>query len=164
MNAWTPPPAEPACAREEPTIFDVEFTFPMALAICATCPVRSWCLNTVDPARNYYDGVVGGHAWHDGKPMLRYSDTTDPALQLYLKNRRRNLKRHDWDRRKVDDFLVGKIQLQALNNHEKLMSAYRLKEIGAPIELNRKRTHLDIEQLQDIYQNAEKYRREYHQQ
>lgn len=136
----------------------------MALAICATCPVKTWCLNTVDPHRNYYDGVVGGHAWRDGMIIHKYSDTTDPVLQLYLKKRGRKWKRDVWDRRKVEDFTVGKKALSSLTNREKIMAAYRLLEIGADIELNRKRTRLDLEQLQDIYNNTNKYRREYHQQ
>lgn len=88
MNAYTPPPAQPLCVDEEPSLFDVEFTYGMALAICQNCPVREWCLNQVDPARSYYDGVAGGVVWREGIPNPKWTDVRrDVTLIDYLARR-----------------------------------------------------------------------------
>lgn len=73
MMSRSTPPEPPACKPDDAELFDNEFTYGMALAICQDCPVKDWCLDWVDPARSYYDGVVGGVAWADGRPMPRYS-------------------------------------------------------------------------------------------
>jgi hypothetical protein len=84
------PPEEPNCKPEDAELFDNDLTYGMALGICKDCPIRDYCLDWVDPARNYYDGVVGGVAWHDGKPLNRWTNINrDGTLVSYLA--RRNL-------------------------------------------------------------------------
>lgn len=82
------PPAPPACEGQDPWFFEDEFAREYALNICKACPVRLWCLNWVNPARMYYDGVAGGHVWSDGKVLAKHSDVTDPVLTLYLQTKR----------------------------------------------------------------------------
>lgn len=74
-----------SCRGKDPQLFDTFLNPLPALRICDTCPVRSWCLATVDPARSYYDGVAGGHTWREG--MLKCSSCvkTDPILINYLR-------------------------------------------------------------------------------
>ena len=38
-----------------------------ALIVCNTCPVRRECIQYMQPDKNFYDGVVGGFLWKDGK-------------------------------------------------------------------------------------------------
>ena len=81
-----------ACRTTDPDYFDMEFLYGAALAICATCPVRLWCLKLVDPAPSGYSGVAGGHAWSNGKPLPQYkTDLADPVLTTYLDTATRHL-------------------------------------------------------------------------
>ena len=38
-----------------------------ALQNCRQCPYRAECLERVQPARDYYDGVCGGYVWLNGQ-------------------------------------------------------------------------------------------------
>ena len=40
-----------------------------ALQVCAPCTVKEWCLAEVRPAESHFDGVAGGVAWINGKPL-----------------------------------------------------------------------------------------------
>jgi len=75
---------EPACANAWPPLFDLPEWNSTALQICDQCPVRFWCLNHVDPARSYFDGVAGGHTWHEGRLKCRSCLQTDPILIHYM--------------------------------------------------------------------------------
>lgn len=90
---YTPPPAKPSCEDEEPSLFDNEFTFGMALAICAECPVREWCLNRVDPAGSWFDGVAGGVVWREGFPSAKWTKTHQDAVLIDYLVRRGMLKK-----------------------------------------------------------------------
>ena len=74
-----PPPAKPACGPDTSDLFDHEWAYSMALALCQECPVRDWCLRVVDPARNFYDGVAGGAVWREGTPR---DQLTDPRRNI----------------------------------------------------------------------------------
>lgn len=79
------PPAQPSCNPDTADLFDMEWTYGMALAICQDCPVRDWCLTVVDPARNYYDGVAGGAVWKEGVPRQEWTNPRrDPVVVTYL--------------------------------------------------------------------------------
>jgi hypothetical protein len=41
----------------------------VALGDCAGCPVKRECLDIVQPRRSLFDGVCGGQAWLDGRPV-----------------------------------------------------------------------------------------------
>lgn len=89
MSSYTDPPEDPNCKPEQAHLFDYEIYYSAALAICETCPVKDWCLQVVDPALNFYDGVVGGVAWKEGKPLARWTNITrDGTLISYLAQRR----------------------------------------------------------------------------
>lgn len=82
----------PACHGEDPQLFEFDLFYPQALKICATCPVRDWCLREVDPIRhNYFEGVSGGYAWKNGYPNAKHFDPDDHVLVAYLSTRRRKL-------------------------------------------------------------------------
>lgn len=85
MRPHHEPPATPACHDAEPLLFDDPTHPTIALSICAGCPVRDWCLRTVDPAASFYDGIAGGHVWRNGQ--VRDDDTHDPTLVYYLNGR-----------------------------------------------------------------------------
>ena len=38
-----------------------------ALTLCETCPVKRTCLDVVDPAYSFFDGVAGGLVWLEGR-------------------------------------------------------------------------------------------------
>lgn len=74
------------CKSADPELFENEWLFGIGLNICKECPVRSWCLNWVDPKRNFYDGIVGGHIWRNGQLQSDYrTNPQDPVLIGYLK-------------------------------------------------------------------------------
>lgn len=83
------PTSQPACDGADPTMFDDPTKYTMGLVYCLTCPVKAWCLFTVDPARSVYDGVVGGYIWAKGNLSKTMNDTidrdADPNLDIYLK-------------------------------------------------------------------------------
>ena len=90
------PPATPACEGQDPWFFEDPFAHQYALDICALCPVRLWCLNQVDPARMYFDGVAGGHVWKDGELVRSWlPDKPDPVLVTYLTTNRITKKLQD---------------------------------------------------------------------
>ncbi|GAA0694878.1 hypothetical protein GCM10010193_56960 [Kitasatospora atroaurantiaca] len=39
------------------------------LALCQDCPFRAECVAEVKPSRSGFDGVCGGHLWHDGRAV-----------------------------------------------------------------------------------------------
>lgn len=75
MLETTPPPMRPACADEDPHMFDATNVdeAAAALAICASCrvDVRSWCRQTVRPAQSKFDGICAGEVWRGGKTVER---------------------------------------------------------------------------------------------
>lgn len=159
MAGYYDPPEKPRCEGEEPTLFDDQLFFGMALALCNECPVRWWCLNTVDPARNFYDGVVGGHAWHEGKPIPKWSDVYgDPVLSTYLgkpklqptKNRAAIV-----NHGKVDEFLVGKRGWRTLNFMERKQAAVIMIKRGTPKEQVAKWAHLDLRTINEIWKEEQ---------
>lgn len=62
---------EAICVKEKvhPEHFDTfdYFICRFALEVCVPCPVKLQCLQQVDPAQNFFDGVAGGIAWRDGR-------------------------------------------------------------------------------------------------
>ena len=153
MNAYIEPPEKPNCEGEDPVLFDDPFFFGIALSICKDCPVRFWCLNTVDPKRNYYDGVVGGHAWIEGKPVEKYSDIyADPMLDLYLgKPISLREAKKPLDETAIRDFLVGKLAWNRLSRYERIEAARRMKQQGTQPSLAIKLTHLNPTTIQAIW-------------
>lgn len=156
MARYTDPPEKPNCLGEDPVLFDDQLFFGMALAICQDCPVRWWCLNTVDPKRNYYDGVVGGHAWHDGKPIPKYSDIYgDPVLTTYMGGVVRASQKRPVDNLKVLDFMVGRVAWTRLTVDERVEAARRMKRQGTTPELAEKFTHLPKTTITAIWKKEE---------
>jgi hypothetical protein len=87
------PPEDPACKPDDAELFDNEFLYEMALGICKDCPIRAWCLEWVDPSNSFFDGVAGGVAWKEGRPLPDFTNIRrDEVLIAYL-GRRRQLKK-----------------------------------------------------------------------
>lgn len=82
----TKPSDQPACAGINPAFFDDPQFYQAGLEVCVECPAKLWCLNQVDPVNNWYDGVAGGVAWKDGKPLIDRPRAI-PELWLYLARR-----------------------------------------------------------------------------
>jgi len=61
--------ASAACLDAAPTLFDATegVLVTMALSYCERCPVRTPCREFVRPNRSYYDGVVAGALWRNGR-------------------------------------------------------------------------------------------------
>lgn len=80
------PPATPACDNQnQPAhIFDYPETTAEAYELCDRCPVQLWCLEIVNPANTWYDGVCGGLNWANGRYLTRPNHTHTPAQQHYL--------------------------------------------------------------------------------
>lgn len=82
------PRHRPACQGIDNTkIFFEPRLYTEALRVCDTCTVRAWCLDMVDPSRAYFDGVAGGHTWHDGDLKCKTCIETDDILANYLSKR-----------------------------------------------------------------------------
>jgi hypothetical protein len=153
------PPAPPACEGKDPEMFDhPEFPLP-ALKVCGTCDVRAWCLRQVDPARHYYDGIVGGHVWQDGKPQGTFSELEDPTLKFYLRGLRPpSPYRINVD--KITDFLVGLLPWNRLTIGERMGATAHMAEQGYRIDQAIRATNLDPDLVFDIYQNPTRYKKE----
>lgn len=57
----------------------------VALGDCAGCPVKSECLQVVQPHRCHFDGVCGGRAWLEGRPVdvaIMGRPVLDPEVPL----------------------------------------------------------------------------------
>lgn len=144
----------------DPYIFDNTWTYGMALGTCQTCTVQAWCLQTVDPARNYYDGVVGGHVWRDGRPVDKFTDTSEPILALYMNTRLPPSQRgRPMDEKKIRDCMVGKLAWTRLTIHERVEVAIRCYEQNVPQDLAVKITRLADTFVRDVYTNPNKYRK-----
>jgi len=149
------PKHKPNCEGQEPTIFDFPEFAPMAIDICVGCKVRDWCLRQVDPAKNFYDGVAGGHAWHDGRVQRRWSDPdTDPIAQAYLGTRPKRRGPIPINSPKVRDFMVGKIAWNRLTIAERQEAVHRMAKQGVPQELAVNATKLPAIQVAGIYKNT----------
>ena len=63
--------AQAACLNADPVLFDAvtHESAHEALQMCRRCPVKTECLMVVAPARNHFDGVVGGLIWFNGKKI-----------------------------------------------------------------------------------------------
>lgn len=77
---------EAACIGKPPHIFDATTIDDAteALFVCSRCWVKRECMTWMQPARRFYDGVVGGRLWREGKEIeLR-------DLRWYLHDRLRS--------------------------------------------------------------------------
>jgi len=124
-----------ACIGVHPEFFDIPEFYPTALEVCKPCPVRLWCLQLVDPANSYYDGVAGGHVWQNGKPVD--SERTDPPLKMYLASLPKELptitiRRHvaEPDYFAVEALMNGHIHHSKLTADEKRIAVRKLIQEG----------------------------------
>jgi hypothetical protein len=118
------PPAPPACEGADPTIFDQTDwqNTNIGISICERCPVRAWCLETVDPARGNFDGIAGGHVWIDGK--IKWSIPGDEIATNYLERRNVDTVHHQrFDPNMIRRFAAGEVHRQQLNRSERLAAA-----------------------------------------
>lgn len=135
-------------------IFEIPEFAPIAIDICNDCQVRAWCLKQVEPAKNFYDGVVGGHEWRDGHVQYRHTDpVSDPIVQLYL-GTRRSRTTLPVNSPRVRDFMVGKIPCSKLTMAERMEVVRRMALQGTPQELAVKATRLPEIQVAGIYKTT----------
>jgi hypothetical protein len=158
MKKWQDPPAEPNCANADPIMFDDKLFYGMALAYCETCPVRAWCLSWVDPARNWYDGVVGGHVWQNGEPQPQYKRTgNDTVLQVYLARSAPRSRNKDLDHVAIREFIVGRMPWNRLSKAERAEAARTMARMGGySRELAADLTHLPSNVIDDIFDESER--------
>lgn len=152
------PPDKPNCADQEPEIFENEWLYNVALGYCRDCPVQKWCLDWVDPAKHFFDGVAGGHVWKDGVIVRSYTDPeNDAVLMTYLKANKKARTKFV-DTKKVQDFLVGKNpSYRVLTLTERVHAVLLMSKQDYPANLAAKLTQLPVEQVIDVYQNPAKY-------
>lgn len=120
----TRPPAKPSCEGADPTIFDQTDwqSTGIGLSICETCPVRAWCLETVDPAKGNFDGIAGGHVWIDGR--IKWAIPADPIATNYLERRNVDTVHHQrFDQNMIRRFAAGEVHPLQLNKTERLAAA-----------------------------------------
>jgi hypothetical protein len=60
-----------------------------ALLACTTCSIRDRCLDTVDPAHTWFDGVSGGRLWRNGRevPVQPARQSAEPIDRRRAVNR-----------------------------------------------------------------------------
>ena len=118
------PPAQPACEGADPVVFDQTDwqNTTLGLSICERCPVRAWCLETVDPAQGNFDGIAGGHIWVDGK--IKWSIPGDEIATNYLERRNIDTVHHQrFDPNMIKRFAAGEVHRLQLNKAERLAAA-----------------------------------------
>lgn len=118
------PPAPPACEGTDPTIFDQTDwqNTNLGISICERCPVRAWCLETVDPARGNFDGIAGGHVWVDGK--IKWSIPGDTIATNYLERRNISTVHHQrFDPNMIRRLAAGDLHPRQLNKAERIAAA-----------------------------------------
>jgi hypothetical protein len=72
------------CAEADPWLFDqnsIDLALP-ALDYCRYCPFWKECDELVEPKKNFYDGVVGGRVWKNGKILVRLDESSPNRLLL----------------------------------------------------------------------------------
>lgn len=131
---------EANCIGINPAFFEHEEFYDIGLEACSTCNVRLWCLQLVDPANNWSDGVIGGHAWQNGRPIESATTATDPILRTYLKAQdhkvdilnRRDIKKpkREPDELAIEAFIEGQIYWRKLSAEERKIAALRMWETG----------------------------------
>lgn len=143
---------KPNCVGTDPLTFEIEPLFYSAIEICKPCPAKLWCLQRVDPARNLYDGVVGGHAWKDGVAQDQLSDPdNDPILGTYLRSRVEHRAVYI-DETAVAGFISGSLDYTELTVHERREAAVRLVQAGTPINQAIADTHVSGKTIAKLLQ------------
>ena len=68
------------CRDSDPWLFD-QFNLDLAqpaLNYCAKCPFWNECESLVQPKPNFYDGIVGGKVWRNGRIIAKL-DSSSPS-------------------------------------------------------------------------------------
>jgi len=76
MGSFT---SQAPCRDSDPWLFD-QFNLDLAqpaLNYCARCPFWNECESLVQPKPNFYDGIVGGKVWRNGRIIAKL-DATSP--------------------------------------------------------------------------------------
>ena len=157
-------PAEPACLKADPRTFDYPECFPDALAYCEECPVQGWCLDTVDPAANHYDGVVGGLAWLNGRVIFKPAYMTDAQKAYEARygdlsegtNQRikpQNPDEYDWVM--IHNFIEGLVHWRKLTRHERVQAAMVMAQQGKSTSDIQEATHLNGTIIKSVFDTLE---------
>lgn len=152
-----------ACLNVEPSIFDDPLLFIDALAMCSSCQRRTDCLEQVDPARSYFDGVAGGIPWHNGHPITISGHDWPIEGRDYLTTRPHaepKLPPVSWkhlappiDDLKVQRFLKGLTTYDQLTMVERLDAACRLRELGFSPQEACRQTHVAASALASAWRS-----------
>lgn len=76
MGSFT---SQAPCRDSDPWLFD-QFNLDLAqpaLNYCARCPFWNECESLVQPKPNFYDGIVGGKVWRNGRIIAKL-DASSP--------------------------------------------------------------------------------------
>ena len=76
MGSFT---SQAPCRDSDPWLFD-QFNLDLAqpaLNYCARCPFWNECESLVQPKPHFYDGIVGGKVWRNGRIIAKL-DATSP--------------------------------------------------------------------------------------
>jgi hypothetical protein len=80
MGSFT---SEAPCREADPWLFD-QFNLDLAqpaLNYCSTCIFWTECESLVQPKPNFYDGIVGGKVWRNGRVLAKL-DASSPHRLL----------------------------------------------------------------------------------
>lgn len=70
------------CSKADPWLFDqnqVDLALP-GLNYCRFCPFWQECDEWVEPEKYFYDGVVGGKVWKNGRVLARLDESSRNLL------------------------------------------------------------------------------------
>ena len=70
---------EPECAAHEPEQFTTLPVHDDTLNVCRPCKYKTQCLAIVQPRTSHFDGVAGGIAWRNGRPIKRLAPTQEKS-------------------------------------------------------------------------------------
>lgn len=151
------------CIGQDPLLFDIEEAYPLAFDLCDACPVQLWCLETVNPAASWYDGVVGGLVWKDGALRPRKDHIPTAAQKDYI-NRFPDIEKQTSARYSkpapIDPVLVaqlvaGTIPWQSVTPAERQEAAVLMRIQGMGFQAIMERTRLSALRLKRILDAAQ---------
>lgn len=160
-----PAPQQPECQGANPLFFEVQDWYQYGLEYCDRCPVQAWCLDTVNPADHYYDGVVGGLIWQNGRIIKRDTDPTRAQMDYMAKHgdltqgtnqRLKPKEREDYDWASIQLVADGHLHWRAISNGERREVARMLLERGLSTNEVYERTRLNGTTIKQINEGIKK--------
>lgn len=156
-----PAPQQPECQGANPLFFEVQDWYQYGLEYCDRCPVQAWCLELVDPAAHYFDGVAGGLIWQNGRIIKRDADVTKAQMAYMAQHgdlsvgtnqrlKHKDFEEYDWA--SIQLVADGVLNWRAISNGERREAAKIMAKRGHTTQEVWERTHLNGTTIKQIFE------------